>query len=180
MYICKGAVALRDFCLCDIDLKLKWINDPENHKFLHYNIPLEYEKTLNWFNGRDLDRRLDCIIEFGNAPVGLIGLLEIDKINRKAEYYITIGDHRFKRKGIATMASELILQVGFEVLGLNKIYLNVDAENVGACALYEKIGMTCEGYFIEDLWHNGKLVDRKRYSMLRATYKKKYGKEELN
>ncbi len=176
MYISNGRVCLRDFSEEDIVLKIKWINNPENYKYLHYNIPLEYDKTFQWFRGRDLTRRLDCIIEFDNEPVGLIGLLEIDKVNRKAEYYITIGDCRYKHKGIATSASGLIFKVAFEVLKLNKVYLNVDADNVQACALYEKIGMICEGYFAEELLHNGKLIDRKRYSILHSSYNEIYGK----
>ena len=170
MHIIDGEVSLRDFCIDDIKLKIDWINDPKNHQFLHYNLPLEYEKTLQWFNNRNLEKRQDCIIEYNGTPVGVIGLLEIDKINKKAEYYITIGRDDFKRKGIATIASRLILKYAFEVLELNKVYLNVDSKNKAACTLYEKIGMMCEGEFVEDLYHNGKFIDRRRYAVLRSLY----------
>lgn len=166
MYIAEGNVALRDFLLDDIERKIEWINDSNNHQYLHYDLPLEYEKTLRWFHARNTDKRLDCIIEFDGIPVGLIGLLEIDNINKKAEYYITVGCHKYKHKGIATIASQLILKYAFETLMLNKVYLNVDSENAAACALYEKIGMVCEGEFIEDLWHNGRFINRKRYAIL--------------
>lgn len=170
MHMNDGNVSLREFCIDDIKLKIDWINDSNNHKYLHYDLPLEYEKTLQWFENRNLDKRLDCIIEYGGIPVGLIGLLEIDKINKKAEYYITIGSDSFKRKGIATIASYLILRYAFETLKLNKVYLNVDSKNKAACTLYEKIGMVCEGEFIEDLYHNGEFIDRRRYALLRSMY----------
>ena len=170
MYISDGKVSVRLFCRDDIALKVQWINDPSNHQYLHYDLPLEYDKTLQWFEGRNLAARLDCTIEYDGVPVGLIGLLAIDRVNRKAEYYITIGSHEYKGKGIATTASRLILKYAFEQLKLNKVYLNVDAENRAACALYEKLGMTCEGEFAEDLWHNGRFIDRKRYAVLCSAY----------
>jgi RimJ/RimL family protein N-acetyltransferase len=174
MYITEGNVSLRDFREDDIELKIKWINDSDNHKYLHYDIPLEYNKTLEWYRKRDLSKRLDCTIEYDGVSVGLIGLLEIDTRNKKAEYYITIGEHGYKNKGIATIASNLILKVAFETFELNKVYLNVDADNLPACALYEKIGMVCEGCFCEDMWHNGAFINRKRYAILRSNFKEKY------
>lgn len=170
MYVNDGAVALRDFTVEDIEWKVAWINDPLNHQYLHYDLPLEYKKTLEWFHGRNMEKRLDCTIEYNGIPVGLIGLLNIDRANKKAEYYITIGCHEYKHKGIATTASRLILSYAFETLKLNKVYLNVDAKNTVACALYEKIGMVCEGEFLEDLWVRGEFIDRKRYAVLRSLY----------
>lgn len=173
MYISDGKISLRDFAETDIPRKVSWINDLANNRYLHYDLPLEYDKTKNWFYKRNSERRLDCTIEYDGVPVGLIGLLEIDHTNQKAEYYITIGAQEYKRRGIAAGASRLILEYAFDVLLLNKVYLNVDAENRGACALYEKIGMVCEGYFCQDLWHRGSFVDRKRYAITRDMYRNK-------
>ena len=150
LYISDGTVSVRDFCKEDIALKIQWINDPKNHQYLHYDLPLEYGKTLRWFENRDLSVRLDCTIEYNDVPVGLIGLLGIDHTNCKAEYYITIGEHSYKHKGIATKASWLLLEYAFETLKMNKVYLNVDSENIIACNLYEKLGFRCEGIFREE------------------------------
>lgn len=144
---------------------MDWINDPENNRYLHYDLPLEYEKTLRWFHEKDNSRRIDCVIEFCGCPVGVIGLLNIDRFDKKAEFYITIGDHRFKQKGIATESSRMILDYAFEQLLLHKVYLNVDEENVIACKLYEKIGFLREGIFIDDMVHRGKFINRLRYAI---------------
>jgi len=160
----KNNILIRDFEERDIDSKIKWINDEKNNKFLHYDIPLNKEKTFLWFKNK-ADNRLDCVIEYEDVPVGLIGLINIDNINSKAEYYISIGRHDLKRKGIATTATELILEYAFNDLKLNKVYLNVDEENEAACRLYEKIGYKIEGLFIKDMLHKGKLINRKRYAI---------------
>jgi len=170
MLIRDGEVVIREFEMIDIPLKVEWINNPENNEFLHYDIPLQYDKTLEWFIKKNNSQRLDCTIEYEGKPVGLIGLIAIDQDSQKAEFYISMGDIRFKRRGIGTRATNLILKYAFDVLGLNKVYLNVDAQNEAACRLYENSGFVCEGYFHQDLMHRGRLVDRKRYAMLRKDF----------
>lgn len=164
------SVSLRNFVETDITLKIDWINNPLNNAFLHYDIPLEYDKTLNWFRHKDNSSRIDCIIEYDSCPVGVIGLLAIDTISKKAEYYITLGSAEHKRKGISTKATMLILEYAFVDLGLNKVYLNVDEDNIAACSLYEKVGFVCEGVFEEDQERRGQLINRKRYAYLKKNW----------
>lgn len=171
MYLINQGIVLRDFLLEDIPNKIKWINDPDNNTFLHYDLPLIYNKTVEWFNNKNNNYRIDAIIEYNNIPVGLIGLLSIDSSNNKAEFYITIGDKNYKNKGIATTATKMMLEYAFGELSLNKIYLNVDKENLYAIKLYEKVGFVCEGIFKEDLIHNGRYIDRLRYAILNNEYK---------
>lgn len=168
-------VVLRDFREEDIENKIRWINDPRNNAFLHYDLPLEAEKTRQWFLHKNNSLRQDCVIEYDGAPVGLIGLLDIDERNKKAEYYVCMGEPAYKRKGIARTATELILSYAFEDLGLKKVYLNVDALNEPACMLYESCGFACEGYFREDLLHNGKRIDRKRYAAFSDCFERRQG-----
>ncbi len=159
-------VSVREFIASDIENKIKWINDPRNNEFLHYDIPLQYDKTLKWFENKDNTTRIDCVIEYQGIPVGLIGLLSLDIKNKKAEFYISMGDDSFKRKGIGFNATKLILEYAFGVLGLHKVYLNVDADNIPACKLYEKVGFVCEGLFKDDLIKNDNYIDRKRYAII--------------
>jgi RimJ/RimL family protein N-acetyltransferase len=164
-------ITLRKFTASDIPNKVRWINDESNNTYLHYELPLEIEKTQRWFETiKNRTDRYDAVIEADSIPVGLIGLLNIDSVNLKAEYYITLGEASYKRKGISYVASQQLLKYGFEVLGINKIYLNVDAENIAACNLYEKLGFRCEGIFKEDILHRGKMIDRKRYAILKKEW----------
>lgn len=160
-------VSIRKFELSDVENKVKWINDPKNNKYLHYDLPLEVEKTKLWFENK-ADNRYDCVIEYDSIPVGLIGLLNIDLKNQKAEFYISMGRDDFKRKGIATAATKLLLGYAFDTLGLNKVYLNVDEENHAACHLYQKVGFELEGRFVQDMMHRDKLVNRLRYAILKG------------
>lgn len=158
-------VSLRLFEEPDIAKKIEWINDPENNQHLHYDIPLCYENTLKWFHAKDNTRRLDYVIEYDGIPVGLIGLLSIDHIHSKAEFYISMGEIAYKKRGIATEASHMLVEYGFTHLQLHKIYLNTDGENYPAHRLFEKVGFTREGYFIDDMIHRGKYINRVRYAI---------------
>jgi len=157
-------ISVREFSEEDIENKVKWINDEKNNRYLHYDIPLSVEKTFEWFKHKT-ENRLDCVILYDNIPVGLIGLIGIDKSNQKAEFYISMGRDDFKRKGIATTATKLILQYAFKQLSLNKVFLNVDEENEAACRLYEKIGFKIEGKFEKDIFHRGTLINRLRFAI---------------
>lgn len=161
-----GLVALRLFEERDIAKKVEWINNPENNAHLHYDIPLCQEKTLNWFRNKDQTKRLDYVIEYAGVAVGLIGLLAIDHVHHKAEFYISMGETAYKRRGIATIASRMLIAYGFDHLQLHKIYLNTDGENYGAHHLFEKVGFRQEGFFVDDMIHRGKYINRIRYAIL--------------
>lgn len=164
------SVSLRSFEERDIENKVDWINNPSNNEFLHYDLPLEYDKTLAWFKGRNINTRNDFVIEYEGTPVGLIGLLNIDYTSKKAEYYVSMGDVSYKGKGVATKASYLLLEYAFKKLNLNKVYLNVDYDNQIARKMYQKIGFKQEGIFKEDLMHHGRLIDRVRYAYFKRDW----------
>lgn len=166
-------ITIRRFERTDIPKKVEWINNPENNMFLHYDIPICVEKTEKWFDSHlGEDTRYDAVIEADGVPVGTIGLLSIDRKNSKAEYYIAMGETSYKGKGVAKEASRLILQYGLEVLGLNRIYLFTEVENVSAQKLFERVGFVREGLIRQDIVSHGKFVDRIVYGFLKEEWGK--------
>ena len=168
----EDRISIRKFEEKDIKNKIKWINDSNNNQFLHYELPLEYEKTLNWFNKNiNNENRFDAVIEYEKIPVGIIGLLNIDYKNKKAEYYITLGENQYKGKGIAYQSSIMLLKYAFNELKLNKIYLYTEVENVRAQKLFKKLGFNKEGILKEDLIINNEKKDRYIYAIFRNQWK---------
>ena len=85
-----------------------------NNTFLHYDLPLEIDKTEVWLeNNKDRTDRYDAVIEADGVPVGLIGLLSVDARHKKAEYYVTIGEREYLGRGVAGRASKLLLEYAF-------------------------------------------------------------------
>lgn len=115
-------ISIRKMQEQDIPYKVKWINDNRNNQYLHYELPLEIEKTRAWFQkNKNRKDRFDAVIEADGNPVGVIGLLNIE--NEEAEYYITIGEQEFKGKGIAKEASIQLLNYAFQTRNLQKVFL---------------------------------------------------------
>lgn len=160
-------ISIRKFEFNDIELKIKWINDPQNNRYLHYDLPLEYEKTVAWYEkNKDRTDRYDAVIQVDGVAVGLIGLLFIDNKNKKAEYYISMGEQRFKGKGVAKQASKLLIDYAFNTLNLYKLYLYTETENVPAQKLFEALGFQREGVLKNDLLTANGYVDRYIYGLV--------------
>ena len=164
-------ISIRKFERRDIPKKVEWINDPQNNHYLHYDLPLEVGKTEKWFEAnKDRNDRYDCIIEADGDPCGLIGLLNIDNKNGKAEYYISMGEPSYKGRGVATEASRLILEYAFDKLKLEKVYLYTEVDNIPAQRLFEKVGFRREGVMRSDLRSRGYYVNRIAYGLLRQEF----------
>lgn len=161
---CSVKTNIRKFKYQDIENKVKWINDSENNRYLHYDLPLELEKTKKWYEKiKDRTDRYDAVIEYNNKPVGVIGLLEIKK--GKAEYYVTLGEKNYKGKGIAKSATYLLLNYAFTILKLNTVYLYTETENMGAQKLFEHCGFIKTGFSEKSAVNRGRLVDRYEYQI---------------
>lgn len=165
------SVTIRNFTEDDIEKKVEWINNPLNNEYLHYNIPLDIENTRKWFlSNKGNANRHDMVIMYNNTPVGVIGIINIDK--KKGEYYITLGENDYKRKGISFKATKLILDFAFKELGLEKVWLCVDEKNIAARKLYEKIGFIQEGLLRKDIFFKGEMINRCMYGILRMEWVK--------
>ena len=164
-------ITIRKFEAKDIPLKVEWINNPLNNRYLHYNLPLKEDETYRWFerNQNRIDR-YDATIEADGIAIGLIGLLDIDFQNYKAEYYITIGNREYLGKGIAFQASKLLLDYAFYELRLNRIFLFTEYNNTAAQRLFEKIGFKKEGLAQDDLFYKGRYVSRFLYGICKDDF----------
>ena len=157
-------VEIRRFVESDIPLKVYWINDEKNSQFLHYDLPLSIEKTEQWFQVASNDpRRADFTIIYRNRPVGLIGLLNTDNVKGSAEFYIALGESEVRGKGIATRASELLIEYAKNQMGLKALYLYTEVENYRAQMLFERIGFQRKRLIENEFEYRGRSVSRYFY-----------------
>lgn len=165
-----GKTSIRLFRESDIPCKVRWINDSENNKFLHYDRPLDEDKARVWFHkNKERTNRYDAIIEYDGSPVGVIGLLSI--ADGRAEYYITLGERQYRGKGIAYDASILLLEYAFVELDLQEVYLYTEVDNIPAQKLFEKCGFVKYRLDKNSAVNRGKLVDRFYYSITASEFR---------
>lgn len=160
----SGNLRLRKFTEYDVKNKVKWINDEKNNKYLHYDLPLKEDKTLMWYKKvKNSTDRLDCIIEYDFNPVGLIGLLDIK--NKRAEYYVTLGEDKYKGKKIAKKSSLLLFDYANKEFGIEEIYAYTEVDNLAAQKLFDSVGFVKSEKIDHSAVNRGNRVDRFYYQI---------------
>ena len=111
------------------------------------------------------------VVADGLVRVGLVELVEINLIHRRAEIQIII-DPGFQGRGLASTAMLMALDYGFKVLNLYKVYLYVDKSNDKAVHIYDKLGFTPEVELVDEFFANGAYRTALRMYMLQSQYLK--------
>jgi RimJ/RimL family protein N-acetyltransferase len=99
---------------------------------------------------------------------GALGL-ELDAPNQRAELGYWIGVPYWGR-GYATEAACAVVQHGFEVLKLNRIYAFHFSQNPASGRVLQKIGMRHEGRQRGHVYKWGRFVDLEMYGLLRSEW----------
>ena len=103
----------------------------------------------------DQSERRFIIQDAARVRLGLVELVEIDHLHRRAEFLIMIApDHQ--GRGYARAATRLAIHYAFRVLNLYKLYLLVDVDNVRAIAIYEGAGFQREGVLTDEYFSDGR------------------------
>lgn len=126
-----------------LDLVFKWRNDPDIKKWFFNKKKIKMCDHIYWYFFTYMDREDDFIwiIKYKDIPVGMLSLYNISLENKTAEFgRLMIGDDKYRRRGIALKATQMILEYAYDVLGLNNIYLKVYTNNSKAINLYKKCG----------------------------------------
>jgi len=107
-------------------------------------------------------------------PAGLVELVEINYIHRRAEFQIIVAP-AFQGRGYAKRATRIAAGYAFRVLNLHKVYLVVDKDNQAATHIYQGCGFQIEGELKEEFFSNGRYRDAYRMALLQQDYLAAYG-----
>lgn len=157
----------------DAPSMLEWMHDPSVRGFLA--APFEsfkLEDCLRFIDYAVRDKESLHLAITGEGTgeyLGTISLKNVDFKNGRAEYAIATRA-KVHGTGIAAKATQDILRVAFDVLGLNSVYLNVRQDNLRAIRFYEKMGFVLEGRARQAMRVDGKYVDLFWLSMLAGDF----------
>ncbi len=153
-----------------LERRVEFINDEEVQRTLNFDFPTSQAKTEAWFQKMILSRdRVDFAFENldDRSIFGFGGLINIDRILRKAELYIFIGDKSVWGKGYGRDGYKLITNYGFTELGLNKVYLYQLSFNQKAISATKALGWNVDGLLRSDIFSHGEIKDQYILSILR-------------
>lgn len=138
-------IQIRPLQIDDARVSYKWRNDPEVWKYtgskpdrvITQEIETEWIKRVM----DDSTSKRFAILADGTY-VGNIYLTDIT--DKDAQYHIFIGDKSYWGKGIAQIASKILLDYAEQHLPISKVYLKVKSENAAAVAVYRKLGFQAD------------------------------------
>jgi ribosomal-protein-alanine N-acetyltransferase len=114
-------------------------------------------------------QRPEFAIVLEGQVVGRV-VLEIDRSNVTASLGYGVARAWWGR-GVASEAARAVVDYGFEVLGLAKVWARADPRNGASVRVLEKVGMQREGLLRGHLLIRGERVDRVYYGLLREEWK---------
>lgn len=115
------------------------------------------------------------VISVDGSNIGFCGLSAISEVDKRAEYFILIGDTAYWNRGLGTEAGRFVLDYGFSILGLNRIWLTVSEPNIGALRSYRKIGFAEEGLMRESCCRDGRFHNKIVMGLLRKEWLRNSG-----
>ena len=141
------------------------------------NIGHSVEKADDWFNEiqrlqGDGNVRLGIFLQNGKV-IGDVALQDIDWRNRSCSIGLGIQMIEHRSKGYGSEAVRLMLEHGFNNLGLNRISANTLDANIGAQRMLKKLGFSKEGCSRNAVYFAGRYFDKLHYGFLRDEYNEK-------
>jgi RimJ/RimL family protein N-acetyltransferase len=97
--------------------------------------------------------------------VGQVSLQWLSEEHRQGEIGFVFNPD-YQGRGLAREAAEAMLRLGFEDLGLHRVYGRCDARNLASARLMERLGMRREAHLVENEVIKGEWTDELVYAML--------------
>lgn len=157
-------IVLRALEETDLERTHRWHNDPELYsrlvnpfRFVSKAPESEWLRRKIAYSATEIN--LAICLRANGEHIGNIYLREIDWVSRRASLGIFIGAHEHRGNGYGQEALRQLLAHAFTDLQLNRIYLEVLADNAPAIKLYERCGFCIEGRLRKHVFKNGSYKD---------------------
>lgn len=158
---------IRNLDICDAPLMLEWLTDKSINCFFRFDS--SDMKLADAENFIEKASKSDNCIHYAvadddNQYMGTVSLKNIDYTDKNAEIAVS-----FRKCAHGTPFTvdgmKAVIEKAFTELGLNKIYLNVLADNTRAIKFYEKLGFIYEGTSRKHIFIRDKYCDLKWYAI---------------
>ncbi len=158
----------------DLPLFVRWLNDPEVRYWLSMADGPEFtlESEREWYEEMRADpaQVIWCIETEEGQPIGNLGLRAIDEAQGRATLGIAICEKDFWGRGYGTEAIRQVLRYAFTELGLRRVALGTDEDNLRGIRCYEKCGFVREGLLRAYRVRRGRPVDGVVMAVLRQEW----------
>ncbi len=174
-------IALRHHHHEDLAAVRRWYHDPELARLTRYSQrPMSDEDIDRFFHGRLMSPEQVAYAITERETDRLIGsttFSNLDPENSSTLFHISIGEADARGFGYGTEATELMLWLAFDRIGLHRVALSVFEFNTRAIRSYEKAGFTVEGRHREAIVRDGGRWDELTMGILAAEWRDRHSDE---
>lgn len=146
----------------DAPLLKQYLNDPAIARTLSMWRPMTLAGETEFIQNAAASPTqvvLGIMLRTDGRLIGVAGLHAIDWRDRNAIFGIFIGDESRWGKGYGSEATRLMASLAFERMGLNRLWLQVYADNAAGIRAYEKCGYQREGVLRRHVFRAGRWQD---------------------
>jgi ribosomal-protein-alanine N-acetyltransferase len=147
-------------------------HDDETVRYIHAPKPDTItdviENSLRAFHFKNPVGKWVLVEKASGKMIGSIDL-RVDEANHSGEIGYAINRH-FAGKGYATEAASRVLRLGFETIGLNRVYSFHAPQNPASGRVMVKIGLKYEGTLRQNELLRGEYLDSVFYGLTRDQY----------
>lgn len=163
---------LRDFVEDDWQRVLEYQSDPYYLRYYSWTkrTPEDAREFVGWFLDyqKQVPRikfQLAVTLKPDQLLIGNCGI----RMNKPNAFQADIGyeiDPKHWNHGYATEAAQAIVDYGFCIMGLHRIWSWCVSDNLGSAHVLEKLGMRLEGRLVENEYYRGRYWDTLMYAIL--------------
>ncbi len=158
----------------DINLVVRWMNDPDVRIYTRNPLPRSIEEVKKWFEPKkeDVKTDVDFLIYHKNdkKTIGMVGLTNIKWLDRNANIFTVIGESEYWGKGISVEAGKLMITYAFEELNLHKVHTSIYSPNERSLKAAVKLGLVQEAILREEIYIDGVHVDNHKFAVFKKDW----------
>lgn len=164
-------VVLRPVEERDLELLVRWRNDPQNRRYVFTPLPISAGGQKKWYEGllSNREKVLFMVDNLEGKPVGMIGVDHIDWRNQECEAGPIVFDPAERSHGYAEEALALLIDFAFHELNMHRMYAFCYPFN-GVIDWGKWYGFREEGRLREAAFTQGKFHDKVIIGLLREEW----------
>jgi RimJ/RimL family protein N-acetyltransferase len=169
----REGTRLRPLELEDLDALYEWHQDTEIEAYSGWTPRLSRARFDRRYEELVRDPPEDMVlfaIEHRGRLVGYVELSEISRWARRASIGFVVADPAVRRQGVGTRAVILMLDYGFTLEDLDRVYAEVYTFNEASRRLLARVGFLYEGTLRQHEIHQGRRQDVAVYGLLRQEF----------
>ncbi|MCD8131223.1 MAG: UDP-4-amino-4,6-dideoxy-N-acetyl-beta-L-altrosamine N-acetyltransferase [Lachnospiraceae bacterium] len=158
----------------DLALVMDWRMRPYITEYMYTDPVLTMEGQLKWFGRISADpTQRNWIIRYEGQPVGLINLVDIDRVNSRCVWGYYVAEKDCRSLKLATYLEWNLYDYVFETLSLHKLCNETFTANKQVVRMHQLCGSKEDGVLRDHICKNGVYYDVSMGSILAGEWAEK-------